>query len=201
MLAVKYAAPKFGAMDDATLSLHLKALLLKVHVITGWPIPASDALYTILLDQFRKHLSETYSELNPEEVEYAFRTRGTGVEDWGKQMNLNLIDKVLAPYLRDRYRLSETEAQMKQKDDGYCNAVSLNFRREEIEKSYQLYLRGDGFEVVYWYWYWYDVLVQDGVMAADMEASSLTHEVKTRLVLQCFAMAKVQNRKNLYVKA
>lgn len=86
-----------------------KALLLKINVITGWVIP-EDTL-EILVDQFRKKLTESYPNCNPGEVEYAFRNYGTGVKDWGKQMNLSLIDEVMIPYLNRRLELSRIEEQ------------------------------------------------------------------------------------------
>jgi hypothetical protein len=68
-----------------------------------------DNMLKIFVDQFRKNLLETYSNCNQDEIEYAFRTFGTGVRDWGKQMNLSLIDQVMTPYLSRRYDVSKHE--------------------------------------------------------------------------------------------
>lgn len=84
-------------------------LLVKINAITGWIIP--DESLEILVDQFRKKLTESYANCNPDEVEYAFRNYGTGVKDWGKQMNLSLIDEVMVPYLERRFELSRVEEQ------------------------------------------------------------------------------------------
>jgi hypothetical protein len=86
-----------------------QALLVKINAITGWTIP--DETTEILVDQFRKKLSESYANCNPDEVEYAFRNYGTAVKDWGKQMNLSLIDEVMIPYLGRRLELSRLEEQ------------------------------------------------------------------------------------------
>lgn len=91
---------------------YANATLLKIHVITGWTIPASD-LMDILLDQFIKKIKEAYLDTNPEEWEYAFRNYGTTVKDWGKSMNLALIDEVMIPYLADRKHLSHEVEERK----------------------------------------------------------------------------------------
>lgn len=94
-------------MQWNNLNTWAQALLIKINAITGWIVP-EDTL-EILVDQFRKKLSESYKNCNPDEVEYAFRNYGTAVKDWGKQMNLSLIDEVMIPYLNRRYELSYLE--------------------------------------------------------------------------------------------
>lgn len=105
IIRVKYKALQFGKLSEQNLWAYAKATLLKIHVITGWTIP-KDELMKILLDQFIKKVKECYSDTNPEEWEYAFRNYGTTVKDWGKSMNLALIDEVMLPYLADRKHLS-----------------------------------------------------------------------------------------------
>lgn len=109
MVQVKYQSLPFGKMEWAELDTWAKALLIKINAITGWVVQ-EDTL-DILVDQFRKKLSESYKNCNPDEVEYAFRNYGTAVKDWGKQMNLSLIDEVMIPYLNRRYELSRIEEQ------------------------------------------------------------------------------------------
>lgn len=89
------------------------ALLLKIHVITGWAIPEGE-FQDILIDQLEKKLLESYPLVNPDEVEYAFRNN-TSVKDWGKAMNLSLIDEVMIPYLEKRRELSSLEEQKQPK--------------------------------------------------------------------------------------
>lgn len=93
-------------------SLWAKALMLKIHVITGWVVPSGE-LQTVLVNQLGKHLIENYPDVNPDEVEFAFRKWGTTTKDWGKQMNLSLIDEVLLPYIILRGQVSELEANAK----------------------------------------------------------------------------------------
>jgi hypothetical protein len=93
--------------DERELSAY--QLLLKINVIVGWTIPAKDELMDILTDQFTKKLAESYADVNAEEIEYAFRNRGLEVKDWGKALNLTLIDEVMLPYLQVRSDLSKME--------------------------------------------------------------------------------------------
>ena len=97
-------------MDPVELNDAVHMALLKIHVITGWVVPQAE-LMDVLIDQMSKFLQEKYPLVNPDEVEYAFRTFGTTVKDWGKQLNLSLIDEVLIPYLEQRREISDKEQQ------------------------------------------------------------------------------------------
>ena len=108
ILRVKYGATRFRNMSEEQIDLWGDAMLLKIAVITGWTLP-SEHLQNILLDQFKKKMQESYADCNAEEVEYAFRNFGHFVKDWGKQINLNLIDEVMRPYLEKRRLQSVVE--------------------------------------------------------------------------------------------
>lgn len=214
MLQVKYASKKIGQMDGAELSKWAKALLAKIHVITGWVIPSNEGLYHILLDQFKKTLEEKYSELNPDEIEFAFRNNGTGVEDWGKELNLNLIDKVLVAYLHDRYRLSATEEKIKDQETRgeYDLRKDVNWR-SQVEENYQHFINGSKFFRKMMHPFEYDQLAEDGFFKKGLykerfvmyqkkflaEDQKLSEVAKERTVLQLFRMARKQGRLNLYV--
>jgi hypothetical protein len=144
LIRLKYAAPQIGAMRGQEITNWSMALLLKIHVITGWVIPANQ-LMNILVDQFEKKLTEDYSMLNTEEIEYAFRSGGTQVKDWGKEMNLNLIDQVLTPYVSKRLLASANEEQKKSKppvQKVYTDEEILNQRRLHIEQAFQAMKKG-----------------------------------------------------------
>lgn len=99
----------------------------------------------ILVDQFEKKLIEDYNMLNTEEIEYAFRKGGTMIKDWGKEMNLNLIDQVLSPYVDNRLQASANEEKRKSKPPAqkiYSDAEILNQRRCDIEQAFQAMKRG-----------------------------------------------------------
>lgn len=118
VLEIKYAALPFGKMTDAELFAKAHTLLLQIHVITGWVVPHEEieikgqrerfSTLDVLLQQFMLKLKESYSNVNEEEILYAFRN-AQGVEDWGKKMNLNLIDVVMRPYLQSRLEASKIE--------------------------------------------------------------------------------------------
>lgn len=114
----KYAAVQFGRMTEPERVLVAYSILLKIHVITGWTIPASDEFMDILVGQFQKKLDENYEKLNAEEIEYAFRNRGLQIKDWGKSLNLTMIDEVMLPYLQNRFDLSHVEETLMAKFAG-----------------------------------------------------------------------------------
>lgn len=103
-----------------------KALLLKINVITGWIV--LDDTIEILVDQFHKKLTESYKNCNPDEIEYAFRNYGTVVKDWGKQMNLSLIDEVMISYLSRRAELSRLEEEK-------ANPIALIENKEDMSHA------------------------------------------------------------------
>lgn len=104
----------FGKMTPDEVAGYSRATMIKIALITGWSLPEGKH-QDILLDQFAKKMLESYPKVNPEEVEYAFRTEGTTVKDWGKQMNLSLIDEVMIPYSEKRFEISGIEEQLKLK--------------------------------------------------------------------------------------
>lgn len=111
VIELKYAAKTFGKMNEVERELSAYQLLLKIHAIRGWTIPASE-LMDILVTEFQKKLSEGYASVNEEEMMYAFRNSEMDVKDWGKALNLSLIDEVMIPYLEQRFELSKIEEQI-----------------------------------------------------------------------------------------
>lgn len=106
----KYQSPRFGEIDPVKILPTAKALLIKISAITGWVNPEGPVL-NVLVDQFTKKLQEGYRDVNADEMEYAFRAFGVLVQDWGKQVNLSLIEQVMNPYLAERREVSKKEEQ------------------------------------------------------------------------------------------
>lgn len=104
----KYKSDRFSVISETELLRISAILLLKIHVITGWELPKSE-LMDLLIDQFSKKLVESYPDVNQDEVEYAFRNKPVGVKEWGKFMNLSLLDDVMLPFLANRRRISNLE--------------------------------------------------------------------------------------------
>jgi len=116
ILSLKYKSKRIAEMSLQELNGHANGLLIKINVITGWQIPGGqDAQeYTnVLLDQFKKKIADSYQNLNIDEIEYAMREYGTQIKDWGKSLNLSLIDNALQEYLSKRRVLSEIEERTK----------------------------------------------------------------------------------------
>jgi len=114
VIELKYAAKCFGKMSEDERELAAYQLLLKIHSIRAWTIPASE-LMDILVTQFALKLSESYASVNEEEMMYAFRNCEPDVKDWGKALSLSLIDEVMAPYLEKRFELSRQEESVMNK--------------------------------------------------------------------------------------
>lgn len=102
-------------MDPVEIMLTVPELIITINAITGWAIP-SPSVASVLDEQFAKKMVEGYANVNAEEVKYAFRTYGTTVKDWGKSMNLSLIDEVMIPYLEARSEVSRMEEEKKSKE-------------------------------------------------------------------------------------
>jgi len=113
MLDRKYSAPPFCKLDETQMQLVCDQLIMKIFVITGWKIPENDLFQDELAKQLALKFSESYSTCNPVEVEYAFRTYGTTVKDYGKNFNLSLVDEVMIPYMNARHEVSLIEEQLK----------------------------------------------------------------------------------------
>lgn len=113
MIALKYSGPRFSSIPDEDIQLHAMGLLIRLHAVTGWRIPEDEVILNTLVSEFSKFLAERFADLNPEEVAYAFRNYATGIKDWGKSMNLSLIEEPLQEYRNERRRLSELEERAK----------------------------------------------------------------------------------------
>lgn len=188
ILALKYASKQIGRMSETELMLHAKALLLKISVITGWIIPDNEK-QDILVGQFKMKLIEDCETVNVDEIEYAFRKYGTTVEDWGKQMNLNLVDKVLIPYLSERMEASFAEERKAAPPEQkiYTEDQILNERRGHIEMAFQAMRRGN-YPVLHEYFP--EVLHHDGFIEEPTE----------ELMNELFVLALNTGRENIYEK-
>lgn len=156
-------------MGETNLFAFANATLIKIHVITGWAIPKDDIL-DVLLDQFIKKIKESYGNTNPEEWEYAFRNYGTTVKDWGKSMNLSLIDEVMMPYLSDRKHLSH-ELEERKEEPPPTKILSDeeldNLHRGWTEEYYQQIKKGSVQKVPD---YTRSILTKDGLISNGGEA-------------------------------
>lgn len=140
---MKQKSKMFKFLTEVEQVYAVKNLLIKIHVITGWALPTEEFL-GVLIDQVHKKIMEDYSDMNPDEVEFAFRETTT-LEDWGKNLNLNLLDKILIPYKDRRYGISrkvENALPPPEKRPYDPNEV-LNQYRGEIEFYFQQLKKGN----------------------------------------------------------
>lgn len=107
---LQYKSQPIKFIPEESLKPHCISLLFKISIITGWNAPESTEERRVLNEQFRLKMQEEYYALNVEEIEYAFRSEGTKVKDWGKSINLSLIDEVLQPYILRRAEIRKLES-------------------------------------------------------------------------------------------
>jgi hypothetical protein len=141
IIELKYKSPQIANLNH--IESWGKMLMTKIHIITGWVMP--EILFMdMFIEQFVKKLQEDYYDLNVDEIEYAFRSQGTTVKDWGKSMNLSLIDEVLIPYKAQRFEASKAEERAKYKPEQkiYTLEELENIQRADIEAFYQRCLNG-----------------------------------------------------------
>lgn len=189
VLKLKYEAKPFSSMTDAELYTATRKLILKIYIITGWAVPG-DELKNILVDQLSKKIKESYSNVNELEVEHAFRHNLT-VKDWGKSMNLVLIDEVLSGYLERRadvsrmeehYRIAAKELPPPPDEDELSDEDFIEANRAvyQLTKSYGLIAVKC-----------YDILVSQGKINLSLEEKE---EIKQKVTSHLFS---AENRENI----
>ncbi len=99
---LQYKSKPIKHINPATLLTKCQQAVVKISIVTGWAIPSEKIVQDVLIDELSKKLMEEYSSLNFDEFEYAIRSHGTKVKDWGKAINLTLIDQVLLMYIAAR---------------------------------------------------------------------------------------------------
>lgn len=109
ILAVKYQAARISNLPAEDVPKHAKGLLFRIHTITGWKLPDDDLFLNTLVSEFSKYLVESCLDLNPEEISFAVRNYGIGIQDWGKSMNLSLINEPIEKYRIARSEISKLE--------------------------------------------------------------------------------------------
>lgn len=139
----KYQSPPVCKLSAIELKMAVKRLLLKLNFITGWALYDDPQDQEILDQQFELKLQESYPTVNLDEIEYAFRNN-TGVKDWGKSINLSLIDEVMIPYLQHRAEISKIEEQLMAKKE------LLPPIMEEITDEENLKMAEDIYNTVGW---------------------------------------------------
>ena len=197
MYAIKYAARPIKDLPAAELPKYAKALIFRIHTISGWNVPDDDFFLNALVSEFTKLLTESYKDLNVEEIAYAVRNYGLEVKDWGKNMNLSLIDKPIAEYRRVRQCLSEVEERKKSVAGITYKPTEeelINMRRQVVEQRYQSFLKGqssfvmqpaDGMETLAMDFFCQEDLYKDFLEDACQKVKHELGTEREKLIMQC----------------
>lgn len=100
------------------------SLLLRINAVTGWKLPDTKELLNALKYEFDKYLDEKCSDLKPDEIAYSVRTYGLTIKEWGKNLNIALIDQCISEYRSKRYDASQEEER-----------VSIDQKQAKIDTS------------------------------------------------------------------
>lgn len=181
MIDRKYDSIPFRMMNERELQLACIGLLFKISVITGWKMYENDTEQQILQQQFELKLKESYSNVNATEVEYAFRN--SFVKDWGKSLNLALIDEVMQPYLSQRAEASRLEEQVMTKPKELPVPVEVITDEQRIADAKEIYLSTKNplfIPVKIW------ELIKDSVTLSEQQKA----DIKRRAAVMVAEMAK-----------
>jgi len=180
----KFQAPPISKLDPYQRLSAVRALILKITVITGWNVPHSEMM-TILVDQFLKLILERYAWINVVEVEYAFRNHGTKIKDWGKEMNLSLITEVLDSYIDSTSEIVEYAHKTAQ-NDPQGHVWTDEEMDNEIRGKIQAFLdyKWDGKKNPLWLEHWGEILIKDGFIKDITQVEGfldylITKQIKT----------------------
>lgn len=109
-MELKYSpALRFSQIQAVNKTQEIKSLLLRVNASTGWKFPDSKEMVNALVHEFSMYIDEQCSDLKPDEIAYAVRTHGVTIKEWGKNLNIALIDQCIALYRSKRYEASQEE--------------------------------------------------------------------------------------------
>lgn len=166
----KYADPQIGRLTDSEIFTRAAEAVQRIHIITGWNIPDDKSYTRILVEELSTKLKEDFTNMNFQEVVYAFRKNGLGIKDWGKNMNLDLICEVLTQYCDERRRISAQEERFTHEPEQriYTTEEIENMFREDVEAFYQRCLRGVTPPAVLPDYY-KDILVKDKLIHPDSD--------------------------------
>lgn len=112
VLEVKYKALPIVKLTEKQRNLEVGALILKICLITGWKTETDELDRKIIRTELENFLLENYPTINADEIMFAFRKYGTKVNNWGQNINLNLIRQALDPYIEFRKEVSDFEERI-----------------------------------------------------------------------------------------
>lgn len=106
MIERKYSQPCIKQMNALELQTAVQLVLNRICIFTGWPVPVGKASIDLLVDELALYLLEKFPTINVNEIAAAFRQYSSEVNNWGKAVNIILIEQVLYPYMNARREAS-----------------------------------------------------------------------------------------------
>lgn len=104
-------------MRAVDLTREVMGILVRINAITGWKLPDNEDVLSALIREMTIYLTEKRGDLTSDEIAYSIRNYGLTVKDWGKNLNITLIDQCVCEYKEKRYDASieEERAAIEQK--------------------------------------------------------------------------------------
>lgn len=110
LLKAKYSGLRIKELsNEPDFGNSVKILLARICAATGWRMPDNDFMRNALIKEFEAYCSESCKDMTLEEIPYAIRNYGLEIRDWGKDINLQLINAPISDYLAARKELSSFE--------------------------------------------------------------------------------------------
>lgn len=167
VIFIKYAGKPFAQLTELEQTAHSLGLLLKINVVTGWPVPESDESQNILAEQLKLYLIENWPLYNVDEIMYAMRSYAVSLNNWGKNMNLTLIGAAMVEYEKERSDISAFEESKANKPQEYNLLTMPADWKELCEAYYQDYLN-NRFVFSNMPWQLYDEFVKCNMMDVEV---------------------------------
>lgn len=204
IIELNYSHPRIGKMQEAEILVMAKALLYRICQSTGWNFPNDERAVKILVNEFRLYLKESCLDLNHEEVAYAIRKYGVDLQDWGRNVNLSLINQAVHAYRQARYVIGNLVKQY-QKDVNKPQE-SLEMQKvadwseawEEVKEAAKNgYLKSKIVPVPV-----YDWLVNKGELVLSVEEKKeLMQQVKEQFLTDCLQDARKKDEQRDFYNA
>lgn len=167
ILAVKYIQAPISRLDLLQAVGIIQGLIKRIKVIAGWNIPELKEDLEILYAELYQHFCENWPTVNAEEVAFAFRKYGSEVNNWGKDINLVLLDQIIGKYMAERREIGIIEERQSVQEDPSRLIEPVIDWVKYAEDCYQTFLSGKKFNLRIWSAAMYDEFVRGNMIGAE----------------------------------
>lgn len=106
----KYSGQRLETISHyQTFDLTVRTILARICAATGWLMPENTFMSNAILKEFSMYCAENCKDMTGDEILFAVRNFGLHVKDWGKAINLQLINQPVTEYKVARLELSALE--------------------------------------------------------------------------------------------